>query len=235
MQALKYSFIAFSICLLTYSKAMASIILPLSFEDQLRSSDAVIQGIVQGQNFKRLANGEVTTEIVVKLSQTAGMGSEILINPSQFKVLIPGGTWGGIVHRVDGAPEFKNGEEVVLFVSKFNYGMKLSSLALSKYYVLRHKDEVVLKSYLYPEDPHIGSIKYSDFNKLISSVLPTKLAPIANEKTVWKRRDQEEFIDERESGRMPASLSPASHIEMSWLMVIFALLGSGSWFLAKKD
>jgi len=235
MHGLKNSITAFLFCLLLAGKVHASIILPLSFEDQLRTSDAVVQGVVQGQNFKRLANGEVTTEVVIKLSQTVGMDSEIIINPSQFKVLIPGGTWGGIVHRVDGAPEFKAGEEVLLFVSKFSYGIKLSSMALSKYYVERKKDDINLKSYLYPDNPNIGHIKFSEFKKLVSTVMDGELKPISNEKTVWKRPQQDEFIDEENTGRAPASISPASHIEMSWLMIIFALLGSGSWYLAKRD
>ncbi|PIP92936.1 MAG: hypothetical protein COW00_06465 [Bdellovibrio sp. CG12_big_fil_rev_8_21_14_0_65_39_13] len=235
MLGLKNSISALLLCLFLMSKAQASIILPLSFEDQLRTSDAVVQGVVQGQNFKRLANGEVTTEVVLRLSQTVGMESEIIVNPSQFKVLVPGGTWGGIVHRVDGTPDFKNGEEVVLFVSRFNYGIKLSSMALSKYQVVRKKDDISLKSYLYPENPNIGHIKFSEFKTLVSTVMNGELKPISNEKTVWKRPQQDEFIDEENTGRAPASISPASHIEMSWLMIIFALLGSGSWYLAKRD
>ena len=54
-------------------------------------------------------------------------------------------------------------------------------------------------------------------------------------KTAKTNTKLNEFIDEENTGRAPASISPASHIEMSWLMIIFALLGSGSWYLAKRD
>lgn len=213
----------------------ATTILPLSIEDQIRNSDIVARGVVKGQTFKRLPSGDIVTEVSLDLSGVSSRDEVEVINPSQFKFFVPGGVWGDIRYKVDGAPSFTDGEDVVLILNKFKFGLKLSSLGLSKYHVLNKYDKsVVLRSDLFPEHPTIGIISYAEFSKLLLNINSKDLEPIKNEKTVWKR-PVESIGDSDLEGRAPASEGPTTGFEMGWLILILGVLGSGSWVLAKKE
>lgn len=224
-------FILFALVL----RSEATTILPLTLEDQFRNSDFVAHGIVKGQNYKKLPSGDIATEIVIDLIGHSSKDGAEVITPTQYKFFVPGGVWGDIKYKVDGSPDFKEGEEVVVVLSKFKYGIKLSSLGLSKYSVKVKDDSKYLSSFLFPNHPGLSSISLASFNELLVKINNRGLEQIKDEKTVWIRPKNNEVAMDDESNRSPASLENPSNFEMVWLVLILGLLGSGSWFLAKKE
>ncbi len=94
--------------------AQASLAVPASVEDLARSSDAVVRGRVVSLQARRSSDGRrISTYAEV---ETAGVWRGAA--PAHVTVVVPGGVVGRIGQRVDGAPTFSEGEEVVLFLGK---------------------------------------------------------------------------------------------------------------------
>lgn len=112
--------------------AAASVFRSASVEDVARASDAVVQGRVERRESFATSDGRTFltwVEIAVASAWKGAPGARV-------RVLVPGGTVGGLAQRVDGAPEFRDGEEVVVFLSRRADFWELNGLALGKYEVV---------------------------------------------------------------------------------------------------
>lgn len=113
--------------------AAAALAVPASVEDLARASDAVVRGKVARVTARWTADqkriftfAEVETAAVWRGSAAA-----------RVSVAVPGGEVGGIGQRVDGAPRFGEGEEVVLFLGKAEAGhYRVRGLAQGKFTVV---------------------------------------------------------------------------------------------------
>jgi hypothetical protein len=114
--------------------ALASLAVPVSVEDLARSSDAVVRGRVVKLTARRSNDGSRIFTYAEVEPTAVWRGSA----PARVTVVVPGGVVGDIGERVDGAPTFSEGEEVVLFVGKLGghefqvHGMAQGKFAVAK-------------------------------------------------------------------------------------------------------
>ncbi|MFX0201012.1 MAG: hypothetical protein ACFFCW_33245 [Candidatus Hodarchaeota archaeon] len=94
--------------------AWATSIQVLSLEKLTQNSSDVIQGkVIKIESFWNKRRTAIYTRVTVSRGEVL-KGSV----PSEVAVFLPGGTVGGRTTMVIGAPEFKHGQEVVLFLSR---------------------------------------------------------------------------------------------------------------------
>ena len=153
---------------------------------QVKNAGGVIRGKLVKTVSKKSLNGVVVTESSFQLLEAAGIPSEEIVNRNNFKILYPGGTWQGIVYKVSGTPNFKKNEEVVLFVNKGRYGYQLVNLGLSKYIVVQSPSGIFIRNSIFPQHPKLGKISLARLNKLLESKFGSPLAPIGQDKYVYK-------------------------------------------------
>lgn len=109
--------------------AAATFVVP-SVEDMARTSDLVVRGRVVDVASRTATGGRVVTEVQVAV-ESAWKGAA---DPA-VRFLVPGGRVGGLALRVDSAPTFASGEEVVLFLSRSGPAWRVNGQALGKFRV----------------------------------------------------------------------------------------------------
>jgi hypothetical protein len=112
--------------------ARATLAAPASVEELARSSQAVVRGRVA-----RVASrwSEDQRRIFTYVDVDVASAWRGAPGP-RATVIVPGGIVGGIGQRVDGAPGFAKGEEVVLFLSEAEEGAyRVTGLAQGKFKV----------------------------------------------------------------------------------------------------
>jgi hypothetical protein len=118
--------------LLAASPALAAEAVALSVEGLTRSSDAVVRGTVREATSALSADGRrVFTFVDVDVEETwRGQDRRTV------RVIVPGGEVGEIGQRVDGAPRFAVGEDVVVFLNGAEAGaFRVAGLAQGKFRV----------------------------------------------------------------------------------------------------
>jgi hypothetical protein len=124
------------LCLLLLSAAPARAMLavPATIEDLARSSDAVVRGKVASVSSQWSEDQRRIFTYVEVTPASVWRGAA----PARATVLVlvPGGIVGNIGQRVDGAPGFTKGEEVVVFLSGSEAGtFRVTGLAQGKFSV----------------------------------------------------------------------------------------------------
>jgi len=110
-----YASVAFAgIALLGASLAGATTVQKFTIQELAKKSDAIVMAKVEDQSSRQDAsNKEIYTYITVSvLESVKGAKGEKSITIRQL-----GGSVGNLISAVPGMPSFKNGEEVVLFLS----------------------------------------------------------------------------------------------------------------------
>jgi hypothetical protein len=103
-----------------------------SVEEMARSSDLVVRGRVLGTAARALPGGRIVTEVEVQVdADGAWKGAPA----STVRFVVPGGRAGRIAMKVDAAPSFSEGEDVVVFLSRVGPGWRVNGHALGKYRV----------------------------------------------------------------------------------------------------
>jgi hypothetical protein len=124
--------IVLAAALLAASPALGAEAVALSVEALARTSDAVVRGRVRSLEGTRSPDGRrVFTLVDVEVTAAwRGAGQRTV------RVIVPGGVAGDIGQRVDGAPTFAVGEEVVLFLHRAEAGgHRVAGLAQGKFAV----------------------------------------------------------------------------------------------------
>jgi hypothetical protein len=103
--------VALSLALLAPVRSAAAVAVRTSVEELARSSAAVVRGKVERKR-SYWAGPRIHTEVEVRSSEVWRGDA-----PPVVKVTVPGGVVGDIGQRVDAAPSFRAGEEVVVFLS----------------------------------------------------------------------------------------------------------------------
>ena len=154
---------------LILSTIEAALFVPIPLKTQIAESDGFVHGKFVEEKYKRSRTGQVLTEASFEVIYSSGDIQKSLINNNLFKVIYPGGKWQGVIHRVSGAPSFKQSEEVVLLIKNTNEGPILHNLGLGKYNIIRENKSVFLKSSIFPNHPELGKINYTKLQlKLIN-------------------------------------------------------------------
>ncbi len=112
--------------------ALAAVAGPTSVEELARGADAVVQGRVERRTSRWSADGRHIHTLVTLRSARVLRGSA----PEEVVVRVPGGVVGDVGQRVDAAPAFDDGEEVVVFLARDRAGdWRVHGLALGKFRV----------------------------------------------------------------------------------------------------
>jgi hypothetical protein len=145
MKAMKAALAA--VYLLAAGPALAALAVPASVEDLARASDTVVRGRVVKVSARWSSDGKrISTYAEV---EPAGVwrGSA----PTRVTVVVPGGVVGDIGQRVDGAPTFSEGEDVVVFLAQAGAtAFRVQGLAQGKF--------AVVDGVARPEVSHLGFV-----------------------------------------------------------------------------
>ncbi len=229
---------------------LATTFIPISFERQIKDSDAIIQGTYVTQFSKKLADGNIATEFLFDVEKSQGLKNSELRGYTNFKVLSLGGDWQGETYKVHGAPRFKKNESVILFLKKDKHGYWIQNLSLGKYKLKQVGTEVLMISSVFPYHPQMGQIKVEDFYSKVEKIKVVTLVdynpdyskagyhlrkPATNSfeshHVTIKKNDKKEAS---KTHRVPNSL-PKEEMNIWWLIVLFALMGGISSILIKKS
>jgi hypothetical protein len=112
--------------------AVAATFVAPSVEEMARSSDAVVRGRVLGMASRETRDGRIVTEVEVLVAGAWKGAPE-----GTVRFVVPGGRVGRLAMKVDAAPVFSVGEEVVVFLSRAGGAWRVNGHALGKFGVVR--------------------------------------------------------------------------------------------------
>ncbi len=101
-----------------------------SVEEVARGSDAVVRGRVAATAARATKDGRIVTEVEIAVRE-AWKG----VPEATVRVVVPGGRLPHLAMRVDAAPTFEAGEDVVVFLSRGGKRWYVNGLALGKFRV----------------------------------------------------------------------------------------------------
>lgn len=180
--------------LFLFSKgSLAATFIPISYDEQIRNSDAIVHAVYKGKAYKKLGEGEVVTVNSFTLKGSSGISHSGLINKNDFKVITPGGVWDNHTYKLSGSPEFKDGEEVVLFLKKTGAGFSVMNLSLGKYTIEEEGQEKYIRNAVFPEHPRMKPIKLNELQ----------------EKLTYLGKDSIKLLDQRKSFATDKNLGSA--------------------------
>lgn len=105
--------------------------LPATVEELARASDAVVRGVVEGQESRYTSDRRLIYTFVTIRPAAVWRGSA----PARLTVRVPGGAVGRIGMRVPGAAAFATGEEVVVFLRPGGAVRQVTGMAQGKFSV----------------------------------------------------------------------------------------------------
>jgi hypothetical protein len=111
-------------------RAAAATFAATSVEEVARTSDAVVRGRVAGTAARATKDGRIVTEVEIAVGEAWKGAPEPTV-----RVVVPGGRLPGVAMRVDAAPTFSEGEDVVVFLSRGGRAWYVNGLALGKFRV----------------------------------------------------------------------------------------------------
>ncbi len=123
---------ALALALLAAAPAAAATFVAPSVEEMARSSDVVVRGRVLGTASRETRDGRIVTEVEVAVADAWKGAPE-----GTVRLVVPGGRVGRLAMKVDAAPVFADGEEVVVFLSRAGAAWHVNGHALGKYRVER--------------------------------------------------------------------------------------------------
>jgi hypothetical protein len=119
------------VSLLTAAPAAATTFVASSVEEMARSSEAVVHGRVIATAARATGDGRIVTDVDVAVASAWKGAPEETV-----RLVVPGGSLGWIALRVEGAPTFAQGEEVVVFAGREGRAWRVNGYALGKYRVV---------------------------------------------------------------------------------------------------
>lgn len=200
---------------------------PIEMETQLSESDAVLHGVYQSSNVKKMPDNFIATSHYFHLLSIAGINQNEIYNIDHFEVYTPGGTYNGRNVQVSGSPTFNKGEEVVLLLKKNKYGWTVQNFALGKYTVTWDNNQKVIKSSVFPRHPRLGQMPLTYFSSLVIDQLGQALVKPSPDRYVHK-----ENSNNKNSLRSPASVeeevssASQSQSDLIWLALLLGIMGS---------
>jgi hypothetical protein len=111
--------------------AAAATFVATTVEHVARTSDAVARGHVVRTEARTTKEGRIVTDVEIAID-SAWKGTP----EATVRVVVPGGRLPGIAARVDGAPTFAPGEDVVVFLARGEKVWHVNGLALGKFRVV---------------------------------------------------------------------------------------------------
>lgn len=218
---------SFLTLLISASLVNATTFIPMSYEEQIKKSDAIIHAVFKGKAYKKLGEGNIVTVNSFVLQGSSGISHSALINKNDFKIISPGGVWNGRTYLTSGSPKFKEGEEVVLFLNKSSSGYQVTNLSLGKYTIEDEGGEKYIRNAVFPEHPRMKPIRLKELQKQLTYMGKSEIQLL----------DQRKSYTVKEKNRAELKRQPASYRETNEqnngesdsfsLYALFALLAGG--------
>jgi hypothetical protein len=99
-------------------------------EEVARTSDAVVRGRVVAVAARSTRDGRIVSDVEIAVDEAWKGAPDPVV-----RVVVPGGRLPHLAMRVDAAPEFEPGEEVVVFLARGAKGWHVNGLAQGKFRV----------------------------------------------------------------------------------------------------
>lgn len=112
------------------SPVAASTFVAATVEEVARSSHAVVRGRVVAAGARATRDGRIVTDVDVEVASAWKGAPERTV-----RIVVPGGSLGWIALRVEGAPTFAPGEEVVVFLAREGPAWRVNGYGQGKYRV----------------------------------------------------------------------------------------------------
>lgn len=122
--------LALAVLLAVAASARAATFMATSVEELARTSEVVVRGRVLDVASRETASGRIVTEVELAVD-SAWKGAPA----ATVRLLVPGGQLGHVALKVDAAPAFAPGDEVVLFLSRAGPALHVNGLALGTFRV----------------------------------------------------------------------------------------------------
>ena len=178
----------------------ARVLAPTPIRDQIRISDAVVHGFYNKyRGMKRPTKGVIVQEHSLNLISIVGVNHHKIVNKRSYKFLTHGGEWPQTDQNHKYILQFKNGEEVVLFLKATDYGYSVNNHALGKYKVVSNGRKKYLVNEAFPENKRLSNLPFETVNTYIEEKFGTTLGATQN-RFVYKETMKKQ-------GRAIASLS----------------------------
>ncbi len=113
------------------SSVAASTFVAATVEEVARSSQAVVRGRVVAAEPRPTRDGRIVTDVDVEVASAWKGAPERTV-----RIVVPGGSLGWIALRVEGAPTFAPGEEVVVFLAREGPAWRVNGYGQGKYRVV---------------------------------------------------------------------------------------------------
>ena len=202
-------------CILFPSFLKATLLKPLSIEEHLTNSSAVIHGHYKEKlgSKKDSTTGFIFTEHSLDLIATAGLNEREI---PDHKFVTHGGEYEGITQEIEGSPTFNKGEEVVLLLRKTRSGYVVNNLSLGKYEVTSRDGRKILVNSAFPGNDTLSNISLDQFNGYVQGRFGHELAEI--KKTVFHHSnstDKSEIKKEKSSRESPSSTHETQERELA--------------------
>jgi hypothetical protein len=111
--------------------AAASTFVAATVEEVARSSAAVVRGRVVAAAARTTRDGRIVTDVEVEVASAWKGAPERTV-----RIVVPGGSLGGIALRVEGAPTFAPDEEVVVFLVREGPAWRVNGYGQGKFRVV---------------------------------------------------------------------------------------------------
>jgi len=119
--------------------AQATLVKPVDVETLARRADVIVRGTTKATAASLTEDGR-QIQTVAKVTVGSVLKGEAM---SEFEVRTPGGTIGDITQVVHGAPQFVEGQEVILFLHRVSERrFTIEGFAQGKYEVVKGSDGV---------------------------------------------------------------------------------------------
>lgn len=149
-------------------------------EQQIRESDGIFQGNFLRSKGVELENGSLATQMIFKMSKESGLQSD-LFGMDEIIVHFPGGTVKGKTVKVDGVPEFIQGEKVVLFIRNVNNRYWGMNMGFGTFKVVNYGRQTILVNSVFPHHPQVGQVAMEYFEKAVKDIKGSNLKVVHSE------------------------------------------------------
>lgn len=226
------------LCLMLSLSAIGSTFVPISIKKQVKESDAIVYGKVINSESIPDAGG-VVTRVFIRTDKWLGLE----VSNNHIEVLYPGGTLENIATSVAGTPTFREGEQVVIFLSQDKKGRYWGrNLGLGKYSEKNFGDGKILVNEIFPSHPKMGQIPSRYFFNLVPKLKAKEFTVRSKDKyEIQELRSRSRIKAEKKYGRSVAGVSNRKEeesrntISIFWLLVILGLMGGFSVLKNKRN
>lgn len=195
-------------------------------EEQIQEADGLIQGHFLKKNSIKLENGMIATQMHFELKKEVGLNSDFF-GLKEVIVHYPGGILEDESTRVEGVPEFVEGEKVLLLLKNKNNRFWGLNLSYGSFKVVNFGRSTMVMNYLFPEQANAGQLKLEHFERIVRDIKGSSFKVVQNQTQV-----EEKVAESSGQNRSIASIEEQGENKESrperpvfWLIAFLSLMG----------